>query len=608
MMLDCVMHRSTPLRCRDVDHVLVAALADDRQHAQLVAVVEHGRHVVGEIEIGAVGVARDHRDGVLVELVGDQRGERWAAAVAGARRLTCGRLRLAAASLPPAGRRRQPAAMRTAPRTASAASIRGQRTSPLPRNRGMCNIGIRRACGGSAPPAGPCLLRTRKGYHSSGRLQPRSAQAGGKFSPGLAGPETSSCASGLTRRACGRAQAARPGGGRCPQPTLPAWFAASERTRPDDRHHPDISGRQQAALQGRHHRRRAGRLHLQVARQEGGGDGGRREARRPGRPDRGRRLRQDRHPHRSRGAGADPARRRARDGGGRAGAVARHPGHHRPRDRERLLLRLRQGGALPPRRSRAHRGQDARDRRPQRALHQGALEPRRGQGLLQEEGRAVQDRAGRRHPRGRGPQDLQAGRVARSVPRPAHDLDRADRQGLQAHPLCGLLLARQRAGPEAAAHLRHRLGERAGACDLPQAARGSREARPPQARPRDGPLPFPGGGAGRRVLAPQGLGAVPEPHQLHPPPPERGRLSRGERAADPRQVDVGDLRALGDLPREHVHHRDRGRARVRHQADELSRATSRSSSTGCAPIASCPIASPSSASCTATSRRARCTG
>ena len=125
---------------------------------------------------------------------------------------------------------------------------------------------------------------------------------------------------------------------------------------------------------------------------------------------------------------------RARDGGGRAGAVARHPGHHRPRDRERLLLRLRQGGALPPRRSRAHRGQDARDRRPQRALHQGALEPRARQGLLQEEGRAVQDRAGRRHPRGRGPQDLQAGRVARSLPRPAHDLDRADRQGLQAHP------------------------------------------------------------------------------------------------------------------------------------------------------------------------------
>ena len=38
---------------------------------------------------------------------------------------------------------------------------------------------------------------------------------------------------------------------------------------------------------------------------------------------------------------------------------------------------------------------------------------------------------------------------------------------------------------------------------------GGREARPPQARPRDGPVPLPGGGAGRGVLAPEGLGAVP---------------------------------------------------------------------------------------------------
>ena len=98
------------------------------------------------------------------------------------------------------------------------------------------------------------------------------------------------------------------------------------------------------------------------------------------------------------------------------------------------------------------RGQDARDHRSQRALHQGVLEPAAGQGLLQEEGRAVQDRAGRRHPRGRGPQDLQAGRMARPVPRPAHDLDRADRQGLQAHPLRRLLLARQFAkGPSCSA-------------------------------------------------------------------------------------------------------------------------------------------------------------
>ena len=54
------------------------------------------------------------------------------------------------------------------------------------------------------------------------------------------------------------------------------------------------------------------------------------------------------------------------------------------------------------------------------------------------------------------------------------------------------------------------------------------------------------------------------------------RLSRGERAAAARQVAVGDLRPLGLVPREHVHgavgrRRDRGRARLRHQADELPR-------------------------------------
>ncbi len=43
---------------------------------------------------------------------------------------------------------------------------------------------------------------------------------------------------------------------------------------------------------------------------------------------------------------------------------------------------------------------------------------------------------------------------------------------------------------------------------LSQAARGSREARPSQARARDGPLPLPGGGAGHGVLASQGLDAI----------------------------------------------------------------------------------------------------
>ncbi len=48
-------------------------------------------------------------------------------------------------------------------------------------------------------------------------------------------------------------------------------------------------------------------------------------------------------------------------------------------------------------------------------------------------------------------------------------------------------------------------------------AGGSREARPPQAGPRDGPVPFPGGRPGRGVLALQGLADVPVAGQLHAP-------------------------------------------------------------------------------------------
>ena len=47
-------------------------------------------------------------------------------------------------------------------------------------------------------------------------------------------------------------------------------------------------------------------------------------------------------------------------------------------------------------------------------------------------------------PAGPGDQDLQAGRLVRSLPRPAHDLDRQDRQRLQADEGRRRLLARRR--------------------------------------------------------------------------------------------------------------------------------------------------------------------
>ena len=107
-----------------------------------------------------------------------------------------------------------------------------------------------------------------------------------------------------------------------------------------------------------------------------------------------------------------------------------------------FLLRLRQAGAVPPRRSRQDRKEDGRDHRQERALHEGVLEPQAGEGFLPRARRELQGRAGRRHPGGPGAQDLQAGRMARPLPRPAHGLDGAGRQSLQAAEDRRRLLAR----------------------------------------------------------------------------------------------------------------------------------------------------------------------
>ena len=53
---------------------------------------------------------------------------------------------------------------------------------------------------------------------------------------------------------------------------------------------------------------------------------------------------------------------------------------------------------------------------------------------------------------------------------------------VQAHEGRGRVLARQREGPDAAAHLRHRVGVEGGARRAPAPPRGSRAPRPPQAR------------------------------------------------------------------------------------------------------------------------------
>ena len=144
-------------------------------------------------------------------------------------------------------------------------------------------------------------------------------------------------------------------------------------------------------------------------------------------------------------------------------------------------------------------------------------------------GRALQGRARRGDPRGRPDPHVLARALAGPLPRPA---PRAHRPGagrrLQADVDRRRLLARRLAPADAPAHLRRRLPHPRRPRGLPAPARGGGEARPPQARPRDGPLPPAAGGAGLGLLAPERLHALADARGLHPPPARRRRLRRGE--------------------------------------------------------------------------------
>ena len=193
-------------------------------------------------------------------------------------------------------------------------------------------------------------------------------------------------------------------------------------------HRPHLPRRRAARIPRQHHRSRHREGHLALARQAHGRDGARRRARRSLRPDReGRedRIRLARGPARAR---ADPPRRRACAGRSGADAVARHAGHHRAGDRERLLLRLLpqravHAGGLP-----GDREEDARDHRARQTVHQGRMGPREDQAGIPRQGRDVQGRAGRCHSGQRADQDLSSGRLVRPLPRPAHDERRQGRQ------------------------------------------------------------------------------------------------------------------------------------------------------------------------------------
>ena len=152
----------------------------------------------------------------------------------------------------------------------------------------------------------------------------------------------------------------------------------------------------------------------------------RRRAGRSRRADRPRRQDRVRRPRRSARAGADPPRRRPCAGRSGAGALSRHAGHHRPGDRERLLLRFLSRRAVHARRlRRPSKRRCARSSPRDRPIVPRNLDARPGQGLVRDAGRGVQGRTDRRDSGRREPERSTSratgsiSAAARICPRPA---------------------------------------------------------------------------------------------------------------------------------------------------------------------------------------------
>ena len=276
-------------------------------------------------------------------------------------------------------------------------------------------------------------------------------------------------------------------------------------------------------------------------------------------------------------ARAGPPRFRARPRRGGAEPVPGHADHLRPGDRRRLLLRLRAGRRARP----VHRGGPAGDRggdaahhRRRRAAGPRSVEPRATSAhFFETQGETLQGRMGDGAARGRADHHVPLrpgrGRLDRPVPRAAPRLDRQARPaGVQADPRVGRLLARRPEEPDAEPHLRHRLAQQEAARRASRPARGSGQARPPQDRPGDGPVPPPGRSARQRLLAPQGLHHLAPARGLYAPPARRRRLSRDQDPAADGRAPVGAVRPLGQVSREHVRRprRDPDRPRTRRRS------------------------------------------
>src|SRR3989449_3094746 len=257
----------------------------------------------------------------------------------------------------------------------------------------------------------------------------------------------------------------------------------------------------------------------------------------------------------------------ARHGPGGEAALPVGARGDRPRDRGRLLLRLRQGGAVHARGPREDRRGHAGDREGGSSLRAPGDVARRGDRLLPRAWRAVQGRDPRGHRRP-ARVALPPGRLHRSLPWPARGVDRSG-EAFQAPLVLWRLLARRRAESDAPADLRHRLADAGGARQASLAARGGEEARPSEARARARSVRAPRRLAGRALLASERLDGRARAGTLRAGSAGRAGLP-GRLHAEPRQqAALGAIAAPGPLFGQHVHGRGRGAA-LQPQADELS--------------------------------------
>ena len=178
---------------------------------------------------------------------------------------------------------------------------------------------------------------------------------------------------------------------------------------------------------------------------------------------------------------------------------------------------------------------------------------------FQENRRALQGGDHRGDPVERTDQSVRAGRLGRLVPRPARAQHR-EAQSVQADEGGRRVLARRFAQRNAAADLWHRLGQREAAQGISHPPRRGRETGSPAHRQGTRPVPLAGGGAGRGVLASEGLDAVSAAYRLHARTSERRGLHGSQYSRNHGPRTLGEVRSRRDVRREHVHDPDAGRA------------------------------------------------